>query len=381
MFLDLASWNSIFSDMLGTGKASSLASASLIMEKMSILYYLKVKASSKIMDRLLRLLAALSLIHLSVATSQKPFSIIINNGNQLVVNNSAVLTGSSNSSISPIVASSSGAIANHGGQVTYRRVSPNVVKVQVDTNSSYTGARFTVPNDGLFYGVWEYPFFDQITNTNVEFDLKGLGDSEGVNWSNARAPFFITNAGYGVYADTLEMGSFDFTTSGQAQFIFNTSSLVYYIILPKSPGNYKSILQEYTALSSRIEMPPDSAFGPTFWSDNFEEDFHDGVSNAQENYYDVINHLYYNEIRATSMFADRTSFLCLYLIYLLILVGPYGTGNMSFGNFDLDPTFYPTPGQFIANLSDHGFDFQVSVSHILSGVTDTNRSGLRTELF
>jgi hypothetical protein len=31
------------------------------------------------------------------------------------------------------------------------------------------------------------------------------------------------------------------------------------------------------------------------------------VSNAQENYYDVVSHLYYNEIRATSMFADRES--------------------------------------------------------------------------
>lgn len=37
----------------------------------------------------------------------------------------------------------------------------------------------------------------------------------------------------------------------------------------------------------------------------------------------------------------------------------YGTGNMSFGNFDFDPVFYPTPAEFIANLSAFGFDFQV----------------------
>lgn len=152
----------------------------------------------------------------------------------------------------------------------------------------------------------------QITSNDVEFELKGVGNAEGINWASARAPFFITTAGYGVYADTLQMGSFDFTKKGEAQFIFNTNSLVYYIILPTSPGNYKSIIQEYTALSSRIEMPPDSGYGPTFWSDNFEQDFHGSVSNSQENYYDVVDHLYYNEIRATSMFADRTSLIFSY---------------------------------------------------------------------
>lgn len=41
-------------------------------------------------------------------------------------------------------------------------------------------------------------------------------------------------------------------------------------------------------------------------------------------------------------------------------IGPYGTGNMSFGNFDFDPEFFPDPERFIANLSAYGFDFQVS---------------------
>lgn len=260
------------------------------------------------MNQILSLLTvALGLFHVAVATSERPFSIVINNGNQLVVNNSAVLTSSSNSSAKPIVASPSGSIANNGGQITYYRLNPNVIKVHVASKSTYIGARFTASSDDLFYGVWEYPFFKQITNANVEFEIKGVGNSEGVNWSNARAPFFFTTAGYGVYVDTLQMGTFDFTTPGEAQFIFHTSSLVYYIILPTSSENYKSIIQEYTALSSRIEMPPDSGYGPTFWSDDFEEDFHGSVSNAQENYYDVVSHLYYNEIRATSMFADRMS--------------------------------------------------------------------------
>jgi alpha-D-xyloside xylohydrolase len=254
-----------------------------------------------------KILIALSLASLALASgTPKPFSIEFNNPNgDGVVLNSGILAGSTNTSAIPVFASRSGAIANNGGQISWHNINPQVLKVTVDSKSAFTGARFSAATSDLFYGVWEYPWSDQITNNGVEFQLLGVGDEDGVNWSNARAPFFITSAGYGVYADTNKMGSFDFTIPGQAQFVFNTSSLVYYIITPKSKGDYKSIVQAYTAISERIEMPPDSSYGPTFWSDDFEQDFHGSVSNAQENYYDVVNHLYFNQIRATSFFADR----------------------------------------------------------------------------
>jgi hypothetical protein len=56
-----------------------------------------------------------------------------------------------------------------------------------------------------------------------------VGNSVGINWDNARAPFFFSSAGYGVNSDMLHMGTYDFSL---AQFIFNTSSLMYYIVLP-----------------------------------------------------------------------------------------------------------------------------------------------------
>jgi alpha-D-xyloside xylohydrolase len=238
----------------------------------------------------------------------KPFSLIFSNPNgDGDIQNSAIFAGPTNATVNPVFASSSGAIVNNGGQISWRSLNPQVVQVTVDSKSAFTGAQFTVAPSDHFFGVWEYPWSDQITNNGVEYQLLGLGTKTGVNWSNARAPFFITSSGYGVYADTDKMGSFDFTVPGQAQFIFNTSSLVYYIIKTQSKGNYKSIIQEYTAISSRIEMPPDSSYGPTFWSDDFEQDFHGSVKNAQENYYDVVNHLYFNQIRATAFFADRES--------------------------------------------------------------------------
>ncbi|KAF2662834.1 glycoside hydrolase family 31 protein [Lophiostoma macrostomum CBS 122681] len=281
----------------------------------------------------------------------KDGGLLVADGNRTVVNNSAILAGGLNTTVTPL--------GNGTEGVSYELVTPTVARVQLNTSGAFHGARFSDDASTRFFGVWEYPFNYQIDNKNISFDLKGVGNSVGINWSNARAPFFLTSTGYGVYTDTLTMGSYDFTTAGSAQFIFNSSSLVYYIILPSesSSNPFKSIITQYTALSARSEMPPTSGLGPTFWSDDFTLDFHGNVSNAQENIKDVFNQLRDNKIRATSTFADR----------------PYGTGNRSWGNFDFDPTFYPDPAAFIANLKDsYGIDFAVWIA---------NRGQLGTELY
>ncbi|KUJ17467.1 uncharacterized protein LY89DRAFT_733318 [Mollisia scopiformis] len=286
----------------------------------------------------------------SAIPSTTPVPILITANGQAIVNNIAVLVGNTNTSLTPITSSTEGV------ELSWQPLKNHVIKIEVETNYTFVGAQFTIPEEDKFFGVWEYPFNGQLDNSNASFEDIGVGNEDGINWSNARAPFFITTAGYGVYTDTLSIGSYDFSSPNMARFVFNSSSLVYYIILPKTEGDFKSIIKEYTALSARIEMPPDSAYGPNFWSDDFEQDFHGNATNAQENYFDVIDHLAANQIRATSMFADR----------------PYGTGNSSFGNFDFDPQFYPTPKKFISDLSAAGFDFQVWVA---------NRGFLNTELY
>ena len=235
------------------------------------------------------------------------YELLITEGNKALVNNTAMLAGAQNSTVRMVKNTTQG--------VAYAFIAPTIAKVTLNTSSTFHGARFSASPDSRFYGVWEYPFNNQIDNANVTFDLKGVGNNVGINWCNARAPFFLTSAGYGVYADTLKMGSYSFDTSGDAQFIFNTSILTYYVILPKDNGGLKSVIEQYTHLSARSEVPAISGLGPTFWSDDFTVDFHGSVSNAQENIQDVVNHLYDNRIRATSIFADR----------------PYGSGNRSWG--------------------------------------------------
>jgi alpha-D-xyloside xylohydrolase len=280
-----------------------------------------------------------------------PYFLFLNYGNKSVAINDGVFIGERNSSLTAASTDGHGQITNNGtsGTILAKMITPTIARVEVNTTSTIVSARFVISNEEKVYGLWEYPWGGSLHNRNVSFELKGVGNAEGINWNNARAPFWISSDGYGVYTDTLAMGSYDFkNTPNRGQFTFNSSNLVYYIILAKgAPTNIKSILSQYMELSAKIEMPPDSAYGPTFWSDDFEQDFHGSVSNAEQNYYDVVDHLYYNKIHATSMFADR----------------PYGTGNNSFGNMDFDPKFYPNPVAFIANLTTWGYDFQVWVAN------------------
>lgn len=283
---------------------------------------------------------------LSARTGALPFFLYLSSGNRTVVINDGVLAGNSNASLTTLSTDAYNVITNNdtSGSIHSQLITPTVARIEVNTSSNYVGAKFIIAKDEKIFGLWEYPWRGSLLNTNVSFDLKGVGNAPGINWSNARAPFFLSTYGYGVYTDTLQMGSYDFKAPFHGQFIFNTSSLVYYIILPEgSPTNFKSILSQYTKLSARIEMPPDSAFGPTFWSDDFEQDFHNGVSNAEENIHDVVQYLHVNKIHATSLFDDR----------------PYGTGNSSWGNFDFDPKFYPDPPGMVEEFQKIGYDFQV----------------------
>lgn len=290
-----------------------------------------------------------------IQVSTSPFALSVSN-DFLSVDNSAVLVGDTNRSAVAVSTSGDGSIADNGGQISYSIVNTQVARIEINTTSSFVGARFSASENTHFYGVWEYPFLNRrLVNDDVQFEIKGVGNAQGINWANARSPFFLTSAGYAVYADTLSMGTYDFSQPGTAEFTFNTSSLVYYIILPRTPHDYKSLLTAYADLSNTIYMPPDSSYGPIYWSDDWEQDLH-GANNSQQSYYDTITHLHDLQIHGTAMFADR----------------PYGTGNYSWGNFDFDPTFYPTPREFIANLTDWGFDFQVWAA---------NRAFYHTELY
>ncbi|CAK7212858.1 hypothetical protein SCUCBS95973_001603 [Sporothrix curviconia] len=269
--------------------------------------------------------------------------------------------------------------AQDHSQVQWNADIPGVVTVQANFSSQAEpgskGISFAFEGTPHFYGVWEYPWNKAITNNhygaNVTAstaagrsqsqpvsDIGIYGTQPGINWSNARAPFFFSDMGLGVYIDSDRPVSFAFAEgegSTNATIGVNAAAITYQILYNQT--SIKALLGTFAQLSSYPLLPTESGYGPIFWSDDFEQDFRDSsIKNAQDNINDVANHLDELKIRATSFFADR----------------PYGSGNWSYGNFDFDRKFYPGPAAFIANLAQRGYDFQVWVA---------NRAFLYTQLF
>jgi alpha-D-xyloside xylohydrolase len=91
-------------------------------------------------------------------------------------------------------------------------------------------------------------------------------------------PFFLTNAGYGVFVNhpglvSFEVGSEDVS---RVQFSVKSQSMQYFLIYGPSP---KEILARYTALTGRPALPPAWSFG--LWlSTSFNTDYDEATVNS-----------------------------------------------------------------------------------------------------
>lgn len=235
--------------------------------------------------------------------SESPYSFTITNGaKDAIVANSAILSGRQNTSMS--------AVSRHSNDTVldFDFVTPTVVRVNVESSLGFTGAQFSTAENALHYGVWAYPFNESIVNSDIAFDLKGLQGNDGINYASVRSPFFVSSAGYAVYTDTQAMGSYSFSSEdNQVQFIFNATEIAYYIILPESEGDFKSLLTQYAGLTDTSPLWSPRAYGPMFWHNDFQRTsgFPEGVSNSQEFVEDVVDKLAQHRIRASAVMVDR----------------------------------------------------------------------------
>jgi alpha-glucosidase (family GH31 glycosyl hydrolase) len=181
------------------------------------------------------------------------------------------------------------------------------IKFTVRNPVGVIGASVSFPNKETFYGVWEYGFDQTISNKNTTYDVKGLYGLKhpGTDWASGRTPFFFTRSGLGFYIDTPKIGRFRFSEEDrQVTFAFNSTVIDYYVFKASEPAK---LLEQYAQLSNTAGLPPNSGYGPIFWNNDWNTHWPEGVTNAEENYYHVADHLHENQIRATAMFADSKS--------------------------------------------------------------------------
>jgi len=195
--------------------------------------------------------------------------------------------------------------------------------------------------DEHYYGIWEMPFVGNIDNRGADHDLLGIRHHADVNYSSARAPFYATSKKSGIYVDTTAKGHFTIARDGKTTFSFFDSQLKYDIIYGPS---YAEVWIRYNAMAGPAVMPPTWAFGSIWWRDDNHEDLR-RAANAQEKTIEDADRLRALHIPASSIWLDR----------------PFGTGEMGWGNMDLDASF-PDPPKTIRDLHDRGMNLLICIA-------------------
>lgn len=121
---------------------------------------------------------------------------------------------------------------------------------------------FDMGVDEHFYG------FDFQRKT---LDARGhkLTFTRNYRWNEATVPFFLSTAGYGFFSANTFDHTFDFTKNNTYSILINCGYLDYFIFHGPS---FKTILDQYTALTRRPIMPPNWSMGLCYIARYFEND-------------------------------------------------------------------------------------------------------------
>src|SRR5436190_7493258 len=121
------------------------------------------------------------------------------------------------------------------------------------------------------YGLGER--FGPLVRNGQTVDIWNADGGTCTEQAYKNVPFYLTNAGYGVFVNhpgpvSFEVASEDVT---KVQFSARTQTLEYFLIYGPSP---KEILRKYTALTGRPALPPAWSFGlwlSTSWNTSYDE--------------------------------------------------------------------------------------------------------------
>jgi alpha-D-xyloside xylohydrolase len=229
-------------------------------------------------------------------------------------------------------------------QVSFTFLTPEVLQVVLTFKNGVPATIREVFNDQgeHYYGIWEMPFGGNIDDRGADHDFLGIRHQADVNYSSARAPFYVTSKKYGIYVGSTAKGRFSIAQAGRTSFSFFDTQLKYDIIYGRS---YADILKRYNAIAGPSMMPPTWAFGSIWWRDDYHEDLR-GVANAQEKVIADADKLRALHIPAGAIWLDR----------------PFGTGDMGWGNMDFDPSF-PDPRKMISDLKDRGMNLLIWIAN------------------
>lgn len=123
------------------------------------------------------------------------------------------------------------------------------------------------------YGLGER--FGALVKNGQTVDIWNADGGTASDQAYKNVPFYVSDAGYGVFVDQPERVSFEVGTEvvSRAQFSVEGQSLTYYVIAGPTP---KDVLRRYTALTGRPARVPDWSYG--LWlSTSFTTSYDEGT--------------------------------------------------------------------------------------------------------
>lgn len=233
----------------------------------------------------------------------------------------------------------------HEARIRFRFTSPEVLEVTVTYDEGrLEGVTETFADHGEHsYGLWEHTG-GGIDNRGVEQQMLGLRHLQDVNYASARAPFYVTSRGYGLYVQSEAPGRYSVAVKGRTVVSFDDAQLRYSLIYGPS---YAEVFRRYNDLAGGVAMPPTWAFDSIWWRDDNHADWEEnGVSSSQALAIHDADMLAKHRIRASALWLDR----------------PYGTGRRGWGNMDFDDTF-PDPAAMIRTLRKRGLNLLLWITN------------------
>ncbi|MDX3831632.1 alpha-xylosidase [Streptomyces europaeiscabiei] len=126
-----------------------------------------------------------------------------------------------------------------------------------------SGAHYLREQLGLGVGTSVYGLgerFGPLVKNGQVVDIWNADSGTATEQAYKNVPFYLTDAGYGVFVDHPGKVSFEVASEvvSRVQFSAETQQLTYYVIYGPTP---KDILRKYTALTGRPALPPAWSFG------------------------------------------------------------------------------------------------------------------------
>jgi alpha-glucosidase (family GH31 glycosyl hydrolase) len=211
---------------------------------------------------------------------------------------------------------------------------PEVLTVTLSCEGAAEVGQYFRDSGEHVYGLWEGVDAAGLDNRGEDRPMVGYGRSRGAFWANARAPFYVTSAGYGIWAETAALGRYAIARDGRTGFQFHGPRLTYHIIYGPT---YADVMARYNRLAGPAVLPPLWAFGTVWWRNETRQ------AELQQDLADLVR----LRIPASVFWIDR----------------PFTSGSQGWGNMDWDPQKFPDPKAMMKAVDERGMKLLVWITN------------------